>query len=561
MRRPPADVRVPQGLVATVTQTPCPGRPGGERGSLASRGAAELLYLGGAAAVSERLSAAETGIESANLGASVGEPSAGLLEAHMLESLLSFWPVAFASLTFFVDVAATFHAVLYKRDVRAAIGWVGVVWFVPIVGGAMYFAFGINRIQRRARMLRRKHGRSDGTDAYDLESCKRLPDHLPSHLQTLAHLVHRVTERPLLAGNLVKALGCDQAYEAMLEAVESAESSITLQTYIFDNDRAGQQFTRALAAARDRGVRIRVLIDGVGMRYSWPSIKRTLQRQNIPVAAFLPKLVPWKFHYANLRNHRKIMVVDGRVGFTGGMNIREGHCFGLDPKYPIEDMQFRLEGPVVAQLQSTFVDDWAFTTQEVLSGAPWFVPLEPAGEVLARGIPDGPDEDFEELRLVLLGAITSAKQSLRIVTPYFLPDSGLVGALNVAAMRGVNVEIILPAKGNLALVEWASRAQLWQVLERGCRIWLTPAPFDHSKLMIIDDSWSLFGSANWDPRSLRLNFEFNVECYDKALACELNQRIARKRERAHELTMEEVDGRPLPIRLRDGVARLASPYL
>jgi cardiolipin synthase len=176
-------------------------------------------------------------------------------------------------------------------------------------------------------------------------------------------------------------------------------------------------------------------------------------------------------------------------------------------------------------------------------------------------VPDGPDEDFEKLRWTLLGALSIARYSVRIVTPYFLPDPPLVSALNLAAMRGVQVDIILPAKSNLPFVGWASRAMWWQVLEHGCRIWLTPPPFDHSKLTIVDDCWVLLGSANWDPRSLRLNFEYNLECYDLALAKQLEELVEAKRKTAHPVTLQEMDDRPLPVRLRDGVARLLTPYL
>jgi cardiolipin synthase len=216
---------------------------------------------------------------------------------------------------------------------------------------------------------------------------------------------------------------------------------------------------------------------------------------------------------------------------------------------------------VVTQLQEVFADDWLFTTGESLRGEAWFPPSTRAGSVLARGVTDGPDEDFEKLRWTLLGALSIARYSVRIVTPYFLPDPALISALNLAALRGVAVDIVLPARNNLSFVHWASRAMWWQVLEHGCRIWLTPPPFDHSKLMLVDGCWVLLGSANWDPRSLRLNFEFNLECYDAELAQQLEALVASKLKAARPVTLAEVDGRPLPARLRDGLARLLTPYL
>jgi cardiolipin synthase len=187
--------------------------------------------------------------------------------------------------------------------------------------------------------------------------------------------------------------------------------------------------------------------------------------------------------------------------------------------------------------------------------------LEERGEAIARVIVDGPDEDFEKFRWALLAALAEAQTSVKIVTPYFLPDTALVTALNLAALRGVRVDILLPTKSNLPFVDWASRAMWWQVLRRGCRLWLTPPPFDHSKLMIVDGHWVLLGSANWDARSLRLNFELNVECYGHDFASEMEAVIQRKLRGAREVTLAEVDARSLPAKLRDAIARLFSPYL
>jgi cardiolipin synthase len=212
-------------------------------------------------------------------------------------------------------------------------------------------------------------------------------------------------------------------------------------------------------------------------------------------------------------------------------------------------------------LQEAFANDWAFCTQEILKGSVWFPELADGGNLIARAITDGPDGDFDKLRWTLLAALADAQTSVQIVTPYFLPDPALVSALNLAALRGVRVDIILPAKNNLPFVQWASRAMWWQVLEHGCRLWLTPPPFDHSKLMIVDGHWVLLGSANWDARSLRLNFELNVECYGRDFAQRMELVIKQKLRRAREVTLTGVDGRPFLPRLRDAVARLFSPYL
>ncbi|NLF72798.1 MAG: cardiolipin synthase [Candidatus Anammoximicrobium sp.] len=482
----------------------------------------------------------------------------------MTELLNDHWPQLLTLLTFVLDVGLSCHAILYKRDAHAAVAWVGLIWFVPVIGWLLYLMLGINRIQRRARSIRQGAWQPEdpvAKAAGELAAADGAAGGSHTGLRALAKLVRDVTGHPLLAGNSVLPLRRDSAFPAMLDAIGGAQHSVTLTTYIFDNDPAGGMFLDALAQAVARGVAVRVIVDDLGARYSWPSIVNKLRRAQIPVARFLRKILPRALPYANLRNHRKILVVDGRLGFAGGMNIRQGHCADAGAVRPIEDLHFRLAGPVVAQLQEVFAEDWAFCTDERLEGDRWFPPLDPAGPVLARGIPDGPDEDFEKLRLTLLGALACAQSSVRIVTPYFLPDAGLISSLNVAAMRGVEVDILLPEQTNLRLVQWACRASVWQVLERGCRVWLSPPPFDHTKLMLVDGQWTLLGSTNWDPRSLRLNFEFNVECYDAELAQTLEALVQEKLAASRRLTLAEVDGRSLPVRLRDGAARLLSPYL
>jgi len=470
-----------------------------------------------------------------------------------------------AAVAISLDVVASAHVVLYKRDSRAAVLWLGFIWLMPMGGAILYFIMGVNRIRRRAVLLRgnleRYRTAPHATPCLPDELEHHLPPH-GRHLNRLAEAVHQFVERPLVPGNRVEPLiNGDQAYPAMLEAIAGAKQSISLSTYIFDRDEAGLAFVRALGAAVRRGVEVRVLIDATGSHYSWPPIGGALRHEHIRSARFLPTFPVWQLISLNLRCHRKILVVDGKTGFTGGINLRVGNWLGKKPSHPVQDIHFRVEGPVVAQLQEVFADDWLFTTGESLRGEKWFPQLEATGPVIARGISDGPDEDLDKLRWALLSALASARESIRIATPYFLPNPSLISALNVAALRGVEVDILLPGKNNLPLVHWASRAHWWQVLEYGCRLWLTPPPFDHSKLMVVDDCWSLVGSANWDPRSLRLNFEFNVECYDAELAAKLACLFDARRGQARRITLEEVDRRGLPVRLRDGTARLLTPFL
>jgi cardiolipin synthase A/B len=479
---------------------------------------------------------------------------------NWLDHISRFWPHLAAGFDFLAALFASIHALLHKRDSRAATLWLGVIWFLPLFGPILYLSLGVNRLRRRAVALR-----------INKTISRPIPENFgeteaegAQHLKMLARVVTRLVAQPLTPGNKIQPLvNGDEAFPAMLAAIESAKKSISLSTYIFDNDASGKKFVIALANALKRGVKVRVLIDAAGTRYSWPPITYRLRFAKIPFAKFLPTplLEPWRVATINLRNHRKALVVDGQIAFTGGMNIRHGNVLADRPKSPVQDLHFRVEGALVTQLQEAFANDWAFTTREILDSEIWFPELTEHGNVIARTITDGPDADFDKLRWTLLAALTEAQTSVQILTPYFLPDIALVTALNLASLRGVRVDIILPAKNNLPPVQWASRAMWWQVLERGCHLWLTPPPFDHSKLMIVDGHWVLLGSANWDARSLRLNFELNVECYGREFAQEMEKVIAKKISAAREVTLAEVDGRSLPGKLRDAIARLFSPYL
>jgi cardiolipin synthase A/B len=462
-----------------------------------------------------------------------------------------------AAAVFLVAVASAVHALLQRREASAVIAWVGLIFLLPLAGSALYWLFGINRIRRRARALR--EGRPPSL--LPRPSLGVSPE-LSERWHGLLGSGDALSPFTVSAGNRVTPLvDGDQAYRAMLDAIGGARRGIMLATYIFDNDRIGRRFAEQLRAAHERGVEVRVLIDGIGARYSRRSMLTHLRRLGVRSAAFLPIHLPRSLAIFNLRNHRKLLVVDGETGFTGGMNIRRGHCRSDPGRHPIQDLHFRIEGPVVEQLQAVFAEDWAFATGEQLSGPAWHVPGTAVGTSPCRALPDGPDEDFEVLRFTLLAALAEAREHVTIITPYFLPDVGLLSALKTAALRGVQVDLMLPRRGNLRLVEWASNPLHAELVERGCRIWLTPPPFNHSKLMLVDGCWVLFGSGNWDPRSLRLNFEFNLECYDSDLARDLTAWAATLREKSYLLTLREIRRRPILLRLRDGAARLLTPYL
>jgi cardiolipin synthase A/B len=476
----------------------------------------------------------------------------------LIDLFQRFWPLVSGFAIVLLMLFAAGHAVLYKRDSRAAVAWVGLILLSPVFGAVLYFLLGINRIRRKASLLK-VAGLSEGSSGAAGQDVERIG--VP-RFDGLCRLGEKVTGLPLTGGNrIIPHFNGDEAFPAMLEAIRSAERSVACSTYIFDKDEVGELFVKEFAAAVGRGVEVRVLIDDVGARYSIPSILGPLRRAGVPVARFLPTFFPGKAGFINLRNHRKLLCIDGRRAFIGGLNIRAGHWISRNPPHPVEDLHFLVEGPVVAHLRAVFAADWGFTVKERLEVEAWQPAICEAGEAYARGVADGPDEDLDKIRWILIGALAAATKSVKVVTPYFLPDAALSTSLNAAALRGVEVDIVLPAKGNLPLVDWATQAILWQNVKEGCRVWKTPGSFDHSKVMVVDDSWVFFGSANWDPRSLRLNFELNVECFSQPLAARIDAFIEEKKGRSHAVLLEELDGRPLPVKLRDGIARLLSPYL
>jgi len=475
-----------------------------------------------------------------------------------------YWPIIVATVGVMMAVSASLHAALTKRDVRAAVSWAMLSWFSPYIGPILYLLFGINRIQRRAIRLKRR--RADGPTPHMTESTDAAPGAvaaLQPHLAPLRRLIDNVTRRELTRGNRVEPLiGGDAIYDAMLDAVARAERTIGIATYIFGNDPVGRRLADALGEAVDRGVTVKVLIDGFGARYSRPRIAGYLEERGVETAHFLESVMPWRMPYANLRNHRKLMVVDGRVGFAGGANIRASFSAAQVGDAAQRDTHFRFEGPVVAHLAEAFAEDWAFITEEILDEETWFPDLSPHdGGVLARGILSGPDRNLEATHWSLMGALSVARDRVVIATPYFLPDRQLVAALNIAATRGVEIDILLPERNNLRLVSWAAAAQLSQVLKGGCRVHFTPPPFDHSKITVVDGVWAMVGSSNWDPRSLRLNFEFDVEIYDPVLVETLTRHLAGLRHEGRAVTMAELDARNPLVRTRDAAVWLFSPYL
>jgi len=471
---------------------------------------------------------------------------------------------AVIALAIILDTVAMWHALLYKRDPRAAMGWISVCLLFPIIGPALYFFFGINRVHHRAQLW--KDGpyqrrfidfERGGVPLSDIPDNKKIEN----DFAPLMRATYALTSLPLLSGNKVAVLrNGERAYPAMLDAINKATSSVDLSTYIFENNQSGHAFTEALCTATDRGVAVRVIVDAMGELYSWPRVSRRLRCRGVRVERFGPPRLRSQLPGLNLRNHRKLLVVDEKIGFTGGMNIGDRHFVEKGAtRHPTADIHFQLEGPVVAQLARGFAQTW----QQVTGEKPRTSEVEQAvfGDSRCRVIVDGPDLNLDKLSHVLLAAIAQAKLSIRIMTPYFLPSREMLAALQTAALRGVAVTIVLPEKNNLIYVHWAMRNMLWELLYYNIRVAYQPPPFNHSKLFMVDSEYLLIGSANLDPRSLRLNYELSVEIYDTAMVSELEAEFDQGLAYVSRLSLAELDSRSLLIRSRDALCWLFSPYL
>ncbi len=492
----------------------------------------------------------------------------GLYPAAMLELLSTYWPHIAFVLSVVMGATAAIHVAMTKEEVRSAVGWVGVILLSPIVGALLYLIAGINRIRRTVvfnqRMLKSK-AFGGHADTYDAGG-DRVASEFGRRFLAMKTLGDRVARWGITSANRIDVLdGGDAAYRAMIDAINGAHRSILLETYIFDRDPIGRRFAEALSAAVSRGVEVRVLIDAVGARYSVPSVLGLLRDGGVTVDVFNGNVIMGlRLPYANLRTHRKIMIVDGAMAFTGGMNIRQDFSREFSGEGCAIDTHFRMTGPVVADLFAVAAEDWHFSSGELLLGDAWHVEPPtgvPDSAMLARVVASGPDKSVETNHKMLMGAFSVARTSIQIVSPYFLPDRELISALATAARRGVTVDIIVPASNNLTLVDRAMTAQFDQVLKGDCRVWRAAGPFNHSKLTVIDGRWSYIGSSNMDPRSLRLNFEVDVEVFDIAFAALLEQRIAQIMASAKEVSLSELRARPFPVRLFERVLWLGSPYL
>lgn len=366
----------------------------------------------------------------------------------------------------------------------------------------------------------------------------------------------------LVPGNRVTALqNGDRIFPAMLRAVRSARHSINFETYIYWSGEIGHQFASALAERARAGVEVRLILDWQGSLRMSPENRAVLERAGAQIVSFNP-LRWYDPRRVNNRTHRKLLIVDGRLGFTGGVGIADVWLGNADGPEHWRDTHYRVEGPVVAQLQSAFMDNWVKSRGEVLHGNLHFPPLAPAGNALAGVARGSPGRGNPNMRLLFLYSIAGARHSIKIESPYFVPDPLLSRSLILARQRGVRVQVIAPGRHIDSKITRATSRAVWgPLLEAGVEIHEFRGTMLHAKLLIVDDHWVSVGSANFDSRSMRLNDEANLNVLDASFGKQQAAMFARDLARSRRITLEEWTRRPLGEKLMTPVYELVKPQL
>lgn len=474
--------------------------------------------------------------------------------------MIGWTTIAWSALAHYLIVMTLAPLVLSRRkDPAVTIAWIFSILLMPFVGALAYVFLGDSRLLRvwHRRNLKQRVKRSGLPES--IRDASRPVDER-GQLQ-LFRLLERINAYPPVAGNEVELLTDMRLnYEEQLEAIEQAQQHIHVEYYIFQPDSIGHRFSEALIAAARRGVAVRFLYDAVGSLFLKRSMLREMRAAGIETAAFLP-LTPltrrWIF---NFRNHRKIVVVDGEIGFIGGANIGEEYLGG-GAVGDWNDAHLRLKGPVVHQLQQVFLEDWAFASGLEPSGADFFPPVRAAEGIVAQVVPGGPHLLGPPFHELYFSAVVNSVERVRITTPYFVPSESVLTALVSAARRGVIVEILIPGHNTKRMLQLASQAYYQDLLDAGVRLYRFNPGFVHAKILTVDGRWSVVGTANFDNRSMKLNFEIGVVFYDIATTSRVDRIIDGNMRMSQRLDVEEWRARPWPHRLVENAAALFSPIL
>lgn len=471
-----------------------------------------------------------------------------------MPQLLTYLFVGLYSLTILGIIAVI---IADNRNPLKTMPWIIVLVFAPVVGLVFYFFFGQNLAKRRIIPRRTRRRITQRIEAADGAAVASLPEHHRPLVELLATTIHAV---PLGHSRLTPYSDGRSKMEALLAEVARARHHIHVQYYILADDATGRRLRDALVAKAREGVEVRVLYDDVGSVSAPRRFFDAMRREGIEVRSFLHVQFPRFTSKVNYRNHRKIVVVDGRVAFFGGMNVADRYVEGVGWGL-WRDIHFRVEGPAVAALQASFLSDWSATTRRHVAGAAYYPPLAPQGGSLMQLVAGGPFGKWRALLQAESYAVARARRRIWIQTPYYLPSEVLNTALQSAALAGIDVRLMLPERSDSRVVDLASHSYLDDMMKAGVKILLFRAGFLHSKLLLIDDDLAVVGSANMDFRSFEHNFEINAFVYDPAFAARMAELFERDAASCRALSPGEWFRRPRRLRFAESFMRVFSPLL
>jgi cardiolipin synthase A/B len=456
---------------------------------------------------------------------------------------------------------------LRRKEPSSTIAWILTLIFLPALGAFLFMLFGRDRVRWPARRKRQADALVRGLGAAARKGAPSFPD-LSDTLTSLDPLGRQIfqvgtflTGGGASTGNVVDVLARgDDVYEALGAAIDLATHHVHAEYYLIRNDATGLWFRNKLVAAAARGVEVRLLCDGYGcsaVRGAW---KRPLRRAGGKVGLFLP-MRSLLLQPVNLRNHRKIVVVDGRVAFSGGVNIGDEYRGQMRGVGQWRDTHLRLVGPAAQALGRVFMQDWYFATGEGVDPSPYFPEITGGGAATVGIVPSGPDTRTEAIHRLFFAAIAAAHERVWITTPYFVPDQAMLIALCVAAMRGVDVKLILPSRSNHRVTFHAGRSFYEALLEAGVHLHEYEPGMIHAKTMVVDGKTVFVGSANMDMRSFRLNFEVHALIHEQAAAQRIESLFLDDLAHTRRIELAAWGARPLGYRIAEGAGRLVSPLL
>ena len=447
-----------------------------------------------------------------------------------------------------------------NRNPVKSMAWVLVLVLLPIVGLVIYLIFG--RSLRGMKLISRSHLRelkrmNDFPEAIEME--KDLSD----NSRQLISLVNKLTEPHLFQGNDVTVFtnGKDK-FETLLNDIEQAQEYVHVQYFILENDSTGRRLIELLERKAREGVQVRVLYDYVGSFYVRPKVLKQMRAAGIEVHPFMELTLTQFLFRVNWRNHRKIVVIDGNVGYIGGMNIADRYVVGTKTELPWRDTHLRIAGEAVAALQYSFAIDWDFTTRELLTNQVMHYSQPPTSpDHLVQMVSSGPTGRWNNISFVFLKAVTLAKHSLYIQTPYFLPSDSLLKAMQSAALAGIDVKLMIPRRPDSIMLHYATGSYIKECLQAGIKIYFYEPSMMHAKVVIVDDEFVTTGSTNFDFRSFEHNFEFNALIYSKELNSKMKAIFEEDLAQCSAVRLGKWKQRPLLQKALESVVRLMSPIL